>query len=178
MPTKNKFYLESFFAYYISLQRKKSKKNSQKDRSQGFSFFFCLIMEGSGSDPGSIRRYLYGWLKNFRIRIRIHNTAVFISLTSDMKAERVSIIIYDYYKYECTILYTFPHLTLLDLFTIMHLRFSNLLRTVSWDFQVEVRSLIILPPDCPVTVIFAFIFSLETSQRYYVCNSLRPCNFL
>jgi hypothetical protein len=49
---------------------------SQNSRNQGFSYYFCLMIEGSGSGsipltngPGS------GRPKNIRIRIRIRNTA-------------------------------------------------------------------------------------------------------
>jgi hypothetical protein len=54
-PTKNKFFLRSFFAYYFlklhlhqSSKMKKSKRSYQKG-DHGFFFLFCLLMEGSGS---------------------------------------------------------------------------------------------------------------------------------
>ncbi len=93
----------------------------------------------------------------------------------------------DVFCFLCTILYllilTF---TLLDLvifwlamffFTRMPLRFPNLLRTVSRNSQVEVYVIDHFLPDCPITVIFELIFSFESSQRYYIFNSMRPCNF-
>jgi hypothetical protein len=54
-PTKNKFF-QSFIAYcflkvhlYQSFKDKKSKKKSQISKNQGFSYFFSLLMEGSGT---------------------------------------------------------------------------------------------------------------------------------
>ncbi len=58
---------------------KKVKKKSQNSRNQGFSYYCCLMVEGSGSVPltngsGSRRP------KNIRIRrIRIRNTAIHTS---------------------------------------------------------------------------------------------------
>ncbi len=47
---------ESFFSYYYvkvhahhSSQIKSHKKKSQNSINQGFSYYFCLMMEGSGS---------------------------------------------------------------------------------------------------------------------------------
>jgi hypothetical protein len=66
---------------------KKSKKNSQNSKNQGFSYNFCLMIEGSGS--GSIpltngsgfgsRRPKNMWIRWIRIRIpiRIRNTAAY-----------------------------------------------------------------------------------------------------
>ncbi len=34
---------------YIIFQRQKLKKKSQNSRNQGFSYYFCLMIEGSGS---------------------------------------------------------------------------------------------------------------------------------
>ncbi len=49
------FLLISFWPYiYIILQRKKILKKSQNSINQGFSYFFCLVKEGSGSESGSI----------------------------------------------------------------------------------------------------------------------------
>jgi hypothetical protein len=72
--------LITFWRYtYITFQRKKVKKKSQSSRNQGFSYYFCLVIEGPGSKPqtngsgsGSRRP------KNIRIRqirIRIRNTS-------------------------------------------------------------------------------------------------------
>ncbi len=64
----------------------KGKKKSQSSRNQGFSYFFCLVIEGSrsGSVSGSIpltdrsgsgsRRPKNMWIRWIRIRIRICNT--------------------------------------------------------------------------------------------------------
>jgi hypothetical protein len=62
-----------FSAYYFlnvhlhHVSKIKSQKESQKKRNQGFSYYFCMMMGGSGS--GSERP------KNIWIQIRIQNTA-------------------------------------------------------------------------------------------------------
>ncbi len=38
-----------FGRIYIIFQRKKIKKKSKNSRNQGFSYYFCLMIEGSGS---------------------------------------------------------------------------------------------------------------------------------
>ncbi len=44
----------SFWRYfYIIFQKWKVKKKSQNSRNQGFSYYFCLMIEGSGSRAGS-----------------------------------------------------------------------------------------------------------------------------
>ncbi len=54
------------YIFYISFQRWKVLKMSQNSRNQCFSYYFCLIIEGSGS----------GRSKNIWVlRIRIRNTA-------------------------------------------------------------------------------------------------------
>jgi hypothetical protein len=66
--------LNDFFAHY--------KKKSQGSRNQGFSYFFCLMIEGSGAASGSIplangsgsRRPKNMWIRRIRIRIRIRTT--------------------------------------------------------------------------------------------------------
>ncbi len=79
MPAKNKFFNTIFSAYYFLLHlhhfsKIKSQKESLNSRNQGFSYFFCMMIEGSGSIPltsgsGS------GRPKNTWIRwIRIRNT--------------------------------------------------------------------------------------------------------
>jgi hypothetical protein len=50
---------------FIILQRKKGKKKSQNTGNQGFIYFFCLMMEGSGSGTQTIlkgkpKRYATG----------------------------------------------------------------------------------------------------------------------
>jgi hypothetical protein len=71
MPTKERFGLLLFEGTFTSVF--KEKKSSQSSRNQGYSYFFCLIMEGSGSvqlNDGSVRS------KNLWILlIRIQNTA-------------------------------------------------------------------------------------------------------
>jgi hypothetical protein len=71
--------ITSVFAYFIfkltftSFFKDKVIKKSQNSRNQGFSYYFCLVIEGAGSVPrtngsGS------GRPKNIRIRLRIRNT--------------------------------------------------------------------------------------------------------
>jgi hypothetical protein len=73
------FLLITFGSYiYIIFHRKKSQKESQNRRNQGFSYYFCMMIEGSGS--GSIpltsgsgsgsRRPKNTWIRWIRIRIR------------------------------------------------------------------------------------------------------------
>jgi hypothetical protein len=83
MPAKNKFFNEIFSAYYFlkvqlhHFSKIKSQKESQNSRNQGFSYYFCMMIEGSGS--GSIPLTSgsgSGRPKNMWIRwIRIRNTA-------------------------------------------------------------------------------------------------------
>ncbi len=59
---KNKFKKKSFSAYYFlrlllhHFSKIKSKKKSQNSRNPGFSWYFCLMMEGSGSGSTSHKR--------------------------------------------------------------------------------------------------------------------------
>ncbi len=63
---------------------KKSKRSHKTVEIKGFSYYFCLIIEGSGSTPltngsGSrFRRPKNTWIRwiRIRIRIRIRNTAI------------------------------------------------------------------------------------------------------
>ncbi len=65
MPAKNKFFNTIFSACYFLkvhwhyLSKIKSQRESQ-NRIQGFSYYFCMIIEGSGSraGSGSIRLWL------------------------------------------------------------------------------------------------------------------------
>jgi hypothetical protein len=57
----------------------KSQKESQNCRNQGFTYYFCMMIEGSGAGAGSIpltsgSRSGSGRPKNRWIRIRIRNT--------------------------------------------------------------------------------------------------------
>ncbi len=81
---KKRFFLHiTFWRYfYIILQKLRVKKKSQNSRNQCFSYYFCLMIEGSrsgsifltnGSASGS-RRPKNMWIRWIRIRIRIHNT--------------------------------------------------------------------------------------------------------
>ncbi len=61
-PNKN-FLLITLWRYiYIIFQRQKVIKKSQNSRNQGFSYYFCLMIEGSGSGAES------RWPKNIRFR--------------------------------------------------------------------------------------------------------------
>jgi hypothetical protein len=82
MPTKNgfkKFFFSSDYyflkVHFYHFQRYKAKKKSHKavPRNQGFSYYFCLVIEGYGF--GSRR------LKNIRIR----NTAFYIASNIEYK---------------------------------------------------------------------------------------------
>ncbi len=72
----NYFYKGTF----TSFSKDKKSKKSQNRRNQGFSYYFCMMIEGSGS--GSIRltsgsgsgRLKNMWIRWVRIRIRIRNT--------------------------------------------------------------------------------------------------------
>jgi hypothetical protein len=79
-----------FSAYYFlkvnlhHFSKIKSQKESQNSRNQGFSYYFCMMIEGSGSGAGSEFGSIplssgsgSGRPKNMRIRwIRIRNTAM------------------------------------------------------------------------------------------------------
>jgi hypothetical protein len=63
----------------IIFQREKVIKKSQNSRNQGFSYYFCLMIERSGPVPltnGSRS----GFRRPKNIRIRIRNTAHFFHL--------------------------------------------------------------------------------------------------
>ncbi len=87
MPTKNNFCLNIFSAYYClkvhlhNFPKIKSQKESQNSRNQGFSYYFCMMTEGSGSisltsgsgsESGRPKNMWIWWI---RIKIRIRNTA-------------------------------------------------------------------------------------------------------
>jgi hypothetical protein len=65
----------------------KSQKEYQNIRNQDFSYYFCMMIEGSGSRAGSgsipstsgsgSRRPQNMWIRWIRIRIRIRNTALY-----------------------------------------------------------------------------------------------------
>ncbi len=87
MPTKKIFkkkflsillFVGTFTSFFKGKKAKRSQKNS---RNQGFSYYFCLMIEGSGTGSGSTpltngsgsgsRRPKNAWI---RTRIRIRNT--------------------------------------------------------------------------------------------------------
>ncbi len=96
MPAKNKFFNTIFSAYYFlklhlhHYSKIKSQKESQNSRNPCFSYYFCMMIEGSGSRAGSgsgskpltsgsgsrSRRPKNMWIRWIRIRIwiRIRNT--------------------------------------------------------------------------------------------------------
>jgi hypothetical protein len=59
MPEKNNFLNTIFSSYYLlkldlhHFSKIKSQKESQNSRNQGFSYYFCTMIEGSGSRAGS-----------------------------------------------------------------------------------------------------------------------------
>ncbi len=78
-----RFLLITFWRYiHIIFLRSKVIKKSQNSRNQGFSYYFCLMIEGSGSRSipltnGSVsgcRRPKN--IRNLRIQDRIHNTDI------------------------------------------------------------------------------------------------------
>ncbi len=89
MPTKKIFSFNIYSVHYFlkvhlhNFLKIKSQKESQNSRSQGFSYYFCMMTEGSGSGAGSVSIILTDGSgsrrpKNMRIRwirIRIRNTA-------------------------------------------------------------------------------------------------------
>ncbi len=75
------FLLITFWRHiYIIFQKKKIQKQLQNTRNQGFSYYFCLLIEesGSGSIPltngSGSRRPKNMWIRWIEIRIRIRNT--------------------------------------------------------------------------------------------------------
>jgi hypothetical protein len=85
--SKNKFFNTIFSAYYFlkvhlhHISKIKSGKESQNSMNQGFSYYFCMMIEGSEAGSGSIpltNGSGSGRPKNMWIRwIRIRNTACF-----------------------------------------------------------------------------------------------------
>jgi hypothetical protein len=93
---KNQFFNIIFSAYYFlklhlhHFSKIKSQNESQNSRNQGFSYYFCMMIEGSesgsraGSGSGSIPltsgsgsgfgRPKNMWIRWIRLRIRIRNT--------------------------------------------------------------------------------------------------------
>ncbi len=64
---KKVFLLITFWRYiYIIFQREKVKKKSQNSRNQVFfSYYFCMMIEGSGAGSGSGRpRNIQIWIRN------------------------------------------------------------------------------------------------------------------
>jgi hypothetical protein len=88
MPAKNKFFYTIFSACYFLkvhlhyFSEIKSQKESQKSRIQDSSYYFCMMIDGSGSRAGSkpltsgsgSGRPKNTWIRWIRIRIRIQNT--------------------------------------------------------------------------------------------------------
>ncbi len=84
MPTKKLIFNKKFSAYYFlkvylhHFSKIKSQKESQNKRYQGFSYYFCMMIEGSGSIPltsgsgSGFRRPKNMWI----LWIRIRNTGL------------------------------------------------------------------------------------------------------
>jgi hypothetical protein len=87
---KNKFFHTIYSAFYFlklhlhHFSNIKSQKESQNSRNQGFSYYFCTMIEGSGS--GSIpptsgsgsERPKNMWIRWIRIRNTVHNTVFYL----------------------------------------------------------------------------------------------------
>jgi hypothetical protein len=84
MTTKNKFFKKNFCLLlfegtFTSFFKDKKSKNTQNSRNQSFSYYFCMMTEGSGSESGSTLltngsgsgRPKNMWIRLIRIRIRI-----------------------------------------------------------------------------------------------------------
>jgi hypothetical protein len=60
MPAKKLIFNKIFSAYYFlkvhlyHFSKIKSQKESQNGRNQGFSYYFCMMIEGAGAGSGSI----------------------------------------------------------------------------------------------------------------------------
>ncbi len=93
--SKKLIFEHNFFCYFLKLHlhhftKIKSQKEYQNIRNQGFSYYFCIVIEGSGSRAGSgsgsipltsgsgsrSARPKNMWIRGLwiRIRIRIRNT--------------------------------------------------------------------------------------------------------
>ncbi len=95
---KTNFFEKSFSAYYLlkvslhHFSKIKSQRESHNSRNQGFPYYFCIMVEGSGSIPltngsGSRRP------KNMRIRriqIQIRSTACKITWSVRLAGSRIS----------------------------------------------------------------------------------------
>jgi hypothetical protein len=104
MPTKDQFFKTIFSAYYFlqvhlhNFSKIKSQKESQNSGTQGFPYYFCMMIEGSGS--GSIPltngsgsgsgRPKNMWIRWNRIRIWIRNTATMVK-TNMSKTMRIEL---------------------------------------------------------------------------------------
>ncbi len=66
---KNIFCLSLFKGTFTSFSKIKSQKESRNIRNQGFSYYFCMMIEGFGS-----RRPKHIQIRRIRIRIRIRNS--------------------------------------------------------------------------------------------------------
>ncbi len=94
MPAKN-YFLNTIFSacYFLKVQlhyfsKIKSQKESQNCRIQDFSYYFCMMIEGSGSIPltsesesgSGKQKNTWIWWIWIRIRIRIRNTGLSLYL--------------------------------------------------------------------------------------------------
>jgi hypothetical protein len=73
---KKVFCILLFKGTFISFLKTKSKKEVKNSRNKGFSYYFCLLIEGCGSKPltnrsgSGSRRSKNMWIRWIRIRIR------------------------------------------------------------------------------------------------------------
>ncbi len=124
------------------------EKKSQNRRNQGFSYYFCLMFEGSrsgsGSGSGSIpltngsgsgsRRPKNTWIQGIwiriRIRIRIRNTSV-MSILNFLGHKYSEVRNYEFFDIVITNLRVKMTLRNYDVIT----RFRNYVTTLGWNKQ-------------------------------------------
>ncbi len=75
------YYLKVHLHHFSKI---KSKKESQNSRNQRFSYYFCLMIEGSGSGSIPLTNGFRIRIRRIRIwlRIRIRNTAIRVNKTA------------------------------------------------------------------------------------------------
>jgi hypothetical protein len=76
---KNLFFKTIFSAYYFlkvnlhHFSKIKSQKESQNSRNQGYSYYFCMMIEGSGSGSGRPKNMWIRWIRIHNIGKKEHN---------------------------------------------------------------------------------------------------------
>ncbi len=91
MATKNCFFVYYFLKlHFHHFSKMESYKESQNKRNEGFSYYFCFMIEGSGAESGRP--------KNIRIRLRLR-----IRLRPRIPSTDRNICTRREYKYSCLI---------------------------------------------------------------------------